>query len=324
MISPAAAFGYFGWRVLAGVQAIEGKHSAPATIELTPAQLADQAPAFARACREFELLGFTPVGDFEVRAGIGPNTRQRTVLRSFLAPDRSAFAVVYELVSLTVRRGVQAGAQKIWAELSSRRSESESITTSSGEPPLSLLDPNPKRPVHRFPGAAPAALWEKHRALAGMSLEEVPADQFATRFAQAWTRSFEFQESRGLYRRKGDRFVATRKLAVRSVLEFHLRARHRKGPAYALLVFVAVAGGAAAAALIDPLRLPALGAAAGVAFALLFRHFELPGVLFIAALGLSLGRDDPRAILAFLFTLVFGAVLLLRWRAAKAAARFSA
>ena len=39
-------------------------------------------------------------------------------------------------------------------ELVSLRSDAESLTTSNGEPPLALLDPNPDRPVQRFPGAA--------------------------------------------------------------------------------------------------------------------------------------------------------------------------
>jgi len=323
LISPALALGYVGWRAYAGVQALEGRHSAPASIDIAPAQLPSEEPAFAKTCAGFEELGFTRIGDFEVRAGIGPNTRQRTFLRGFLSPDRAAFAVVYELISLTVRPNAAAGRQKIWAELSSRKSDRESVTTSNGEPPLALHDANPQRPVRRFPGASAAELWEGHRAAAGMSLEELSADRFAPLFARAWTRSFEFQQSRGLYRRIGDRFVATRKLALRSVLEFHLRTRHRTGPAYALLVFAAVVGGAAAAALVDPQRLPLVAGAAGAAFAVLFTHFELPAALFVAALALALGRDDGRAILAFLVTLLFGAVLLQRRRAAKAAVRLS-
>src|SRR5213078_3722563 len=145
----------------------------------------------------------------------------------FLAPDRSAYAVVYELVSLTTLPKARAGTQKVWAELVSRRSEAEALTTSNGEPPLALLDPNPDRPVQRFPGADVRELWEEHRRALGSSFSELSADEFAPRFAQAWTRAFEFHESRGLYRRQGDKFVATRKLGWRSALEFHLMLRHR-------------------------------------------------------------------------------------------------
>jgi hypothetical protein len=320
LISPAAALAYLGWRAVAGMQVV-ARHSAPAQIELLPAMPPGQDPRFESACAQMLALGFTPIGDFEVRAGIGPNTRQRTFLRAFLSPERSAFGIVYELASLTVTPHARAGAQKIWVELVSRKSDAESLTTSSGEPPLALLDPNPQRPVQRFVGAAPALLWENHRARAGMSAQELTPDEFAPRFTQAWTRSFEFQESRGLYRRQGDRFVATRKLAVRSVLEFHLRLRHRKGPAHALLVCAAVAV-AAMAVRVAPWP-AAAAASAGAAFAVLFRHFELPGALFVAAMGLMLGRDDQLAVIAFLVPLFSGAVLLQRRRAAKAEARLA-
>lgn len=327
IVSPWAALVFIGWRMWAGVNRLAGRHSTPAEIKLASAQFED-APRFARECAGFLGLGFERVGDYEVSTRIGPNSRQRTFLRAFLAPDRSAFAVVYELVNLTVLPGAAGGAMKIWANLVSRRSAEESITTSSGEPPLSLHDPNPQRPVHSFPGASPSQLWERHRALAGASLAELVAGEFVPLFEQGWTRTMEFQESRGLYRRSGDRFVATSKLALRSVLEFHLMLRHRQGPAYALAVFGAVTAAAAAMGLanlqLQPLAVPVAAALAGGVFAVLFRHFELPGALFLAAMALMLGRDDPFAILAFLGTLVSAAALLQRRRAAKAAARLAA
>src|SRR5205807_2616403 len=114
-----------------------------------------------------------------------------------------------------------------------------------------------------------------------------------------WTRGFEFQSSRGLYRRLGDRFVATGKLAVRSVLEFHLRLRYRQGPSYAALVMIAVGLGATLMSLAarrpEPEAIPAAAAATGVVFGALFQHFELPGALFVAAMSLALHRDDGPA-----------------------------
>ena len=152
MISPAVGLAYLAWRFQAGVNAIAGKHAAPATIELLPARFDDE-PAFARHCAGLEQLGFGQIDNFEVRTAMGQSSTQRTFLRAFLAPDRSAYAVVYELVSLTAVKGASAGTQKVWAELVSLRSDAESLTTSNGEPPLALLDPNPDRPVQRFPGA---------------------------------------------------------------------------------------------------------------------------------------------------------------------------
>jgi hypothetical protein len=94
--------------------------------------------------------------------------------------------------------------------------------------------------VRRFPGATASELWDGHREAAGMSLAELSAEEFAPRFTEAWARNFEFQASRGLYLREGDRFFATGKIALRSVLDFHLGPRRRTGPAYAAGVFVAV------------------------------------------------------------------------------------
>ena len=322
MISPLAALAYLGWRGYAGVAAIAGKHSVPAQIDLLPgAPLAEDA-RFTRTCAEFAALGFSHAGDFEVRTDIGKHSKQRTFIRAFLAPDRSAWGVVYELVNLTVMPQARGGAQKVWAEIVSRKSDDESLTTSSGEPPLSLLDANPRRPVQRFPGAATATLWERHRATAGASLQEVTAEEFPARFTQGWTRGFDFQSQRGLYRRQGERFVATQKLAVRGMLEFHLMLRHRKGPAYALLVCGAVAAAAVAVLAVQP---PALAAAvAGVVFALVFRHFELPGALFVVAMAVALGRDDVQALCLFLAALFTVALALQRVRAAKAAERLQA
>jgi hypothetical protein len=85
-------------------------------------------------------------------------------------------------------------------------------------------------------------------------LAELSAEEFAPRFTEAWARNFEFQASRGLYLREGDRFFATGKIALRSVLDFHLGPRRRTGPAYAAGVFVAVL--AASAALAFAAQLP--------------------------------------------------------------------
>ena len=327
MISPAAALAYLVWRFYAGAKAIAGRHSAPAQIQLQPAQFAE-VRRFARLCEELALLDFERIGDYEVRTNLGPNSRQRTYLRAFLSPDRLAYAVVYELVNLTVRPGAQAGAQKVWAELVSRAGESQSLTTSNGDPPLDLHDRNLDRPVQRFPGVPLAELWAEHRAAAGSSLDELDAGAFVERFTAGWTRGFEFQSSHGLYRRLGDRFVATGKLAVRSVLEFHLRLRHRQGPSYAALVMIAVGLGATLMSLAarrpEPEAIPAAAAATGVVFGALFQHFELPGALFVASMSLALHRDDGPAIAAFAFPLILVAALLQKLRAVKAAARLAA
>ncbi|MCA1829603.1 MAG: hypothetical protein ABR567_09115 [Myxococcales bacterium] len=324
MISPWAALAYLGWRFQSGVRAIAGRHSAPATIELLPARFEDD-PRFARFAGELAAIGFAPIGDYEIRTVMGAHTRNRTCLRAFLAPDRSGYAVVYELIGLTVRPGARTGAQKVWAELVSRTGESASLTTSNGEPPLALMDPNPERPVRRFPGAPVTTLWDEHRKALGNSFSEQSPDEFGARFTAAWTRSFEFQVSRGLYVRAGDRFVATGKLGLRSALEFHLHLRHRTGMRYAITVMAAVALFALAATAADrsalPYAVPLIAAAAGAVFAVSFKHFELPAVLAICGLAMALGGDEPFAIAAFLVVLVQGAILLQRRRAAKAAAR---
>lgn len=139
------------------------------------------------------------------------------------------------------------------------------------------------------------------------------AEEFPQRFATAWTTGFEFQQSRGLYEREGDRFVATPKLALRGVLEFHLR--HRTGPAYALLVVGAAVLFGVAMRVTNDSR-PA-AAIAGAVFGLVFQHFELPAVLAVCALG----RDDGSAIVTFLFALILVATLLQRLRASRAATR---
>ena len=326
MISPWVALAYLGWRFLAGVRAIAGRHSTPARIELQPARFDDDS-RFAQLCTDALAVGFMPIGDFEIRTAIGTHSRQRTCLRAFLASDRSAYAVVYELIGLTVLPNARTGAQKVWAEIVSRTGDSASLTTSNGEPPLALLDRNPDRPVQRFPGARVAKLQEEHRRALGNSFSELSADGFAPLFTGAWTRAFEFQESRGLFARQGERFVATAKLGLRSALEFHLHLRHRTGMRYALGVMAAVAAVAAAAGFADrlgrPLALPLTAALAGAVFAVLFKHFELPAVLAICGLAVALGRDDPFAIAAFVLVLIQGAVLLQRRRAARAAARMS-
>lgn len=325
MISPVIGLAWLAWRFQAGVNAIAGKHAAPANIELLPARFDDQ-PAFARHSDNLEQLGFSPIGNYEVRA-VGQNAQQRTFLRAFLAPDRSAWAVTYELVSLTTVPGARAGAQKVWAEIVSRRSEAESLTTSNGEPPLALLDENPDRPVQRFPGASVAKLWDEHRRALGASYSELTAAEFAPRFTQAWTRAFEFHESRGLYQRAGDKFVATSKLGRRSALEFHFMLRHRTGMRYALLVMAAVLAGSLAVDAADglhrPFAVPLAAALLGAIFAVLFRHFELPAVLMICGFTLALDRDDGLAIAAFLLVLIQGAVILQRRRAARASARLA-
>lgn len=325
MISPWVALAWLGWRFQAAVRAIAGKHSAPATIELLPATF-DEVPAFARACSEVVALGFETVGDYEVRTAIGPHTRQRTILRAFLAADRSAFAAVYELAGVTVRPGAKAGTQRVWIDFISRDGE-RSLTTSSGEPPLALHDPNPDRVVQRFPRAAVARLWDAHRRARGNSFSELCAADFAPRFTAAWTRGFEFQASRGLYERAGDRFVATRKLGLRTALGFHLRLRHRTGPRYLLTVVAAAAAFAFTASAADrsgfAFALPLVAALGGAVFAVGFKHFALPGVLAICALAVALDRDDLLAIAVFLVVLVQGALLLQRRRAAKAAARMA-
>ena len=326
MISPWVALAYLGWRFQAAVGTIAGRHSVPATIELLPASYEDD-PGFARHCRDLEALGFTRIGDYELRNAIGPHTRNRTCLRAFLAPDRSAFAVVHELIGLTVLPNARTGAQKVWAELVSRTGESASLTTSNGEPPLALLDPNPNRPVQRFPGAPVARLLEEHRRRLGHSYSELSAEEFAPRFTLAWTRALEFHASRGLYVRAGDRFVATGKLGLRSALEFHLHLRHRTGMRYALGVMIAVALFAVAAGAADRsgarFAVPAVAALAGAIFAALFRHFELPAVLAVCGLAASLQRDDLLAIAVFLLVLVPVAVFLQRRRAARASARMA-
>jgi hypothetical protein len=326
LISPALALGYLGWRFWSGFGAIAGKHASPARIELVPARI-DEVPSFTAACDELRALGFSPIGDFEVRLAVGRGTTQRTDLRAFLAPDGSAFAVVYELVSLTRLGGARTGAQKIWMELVSRRGENASLTTSNGEPPLALLDPNPERPVERLPGAPARELWAAHRALLGASFSELEPAEFVARFTQGWTRGFEFQQSRGLYARRGDLFVATGKLALRSVLEFHLRLRHRTGPRYAAGVVFAVAVAAAVCGVANlapwPMAVPVAAALCGASFAALFRHFELPAALFVCALAGALGRDDGYAIAAFAVVLLQGAVMLQRRRAARAQARLA-
>jgi hypothetical protein len=144
-------------------------------------------------------------------------------------------------VRRTGRKALQPGDDRAHARpFRGTRSDRQSLTTSNGEPPLSLLDENPERPVRRFPGATASELWNGHREAAGMSLAELSAEEFAPRFTEAWRRNFEFQASRGLYLREGDRFVATGKIALRSVLDFHLGLRRRTGPAYAAGLFVAV------------------------------------------------------------------------------------
>src|SRR5260370_15144011 len=116
LIAPALAVAYLGWRFYAGAQAIAGKNASPARIDLVPAQF-EEAPRFARACDELRALGFTPIGDFEVRTIMGPNTRQRTVLRALLAPDRSAYAVVYHLASVPVLPNARAASRRRWPGL---------------------------------------------------------------------------------------------------------------------------------------------------------------------------------------------------------------
>ena len=117
MISPYVALAYFGWRLWSGVRVIAGRHSAPARVEVLPAQVHDDDPRFAKLSGEAGSLGFARIGDFEVRTSMGAHSKQRTFVRAFLSEDRSAFAVVYELVGLTVTPQARAGPQKVWAEL---------------------------------------------------------------------------------------------------------------------------------------------------------------------------------------------------------------
>src|SRR5258708_39446549 len=105
-----------------GYAALGGEHPSPARIALAPACF-EEHPRFSGACADLAALGFTPIGDFELAVRMGPNTQQKTFLRAFLSADRSAFAIVYELASLTAVRGARAGAQKIWMEMVSRLSD---------------------------------------------------------------------------------------------------------------------------------------------------------------------------------------------------------
>jgi preprotein translocase subunit SecG len=172
-----------------------------------------------------------------------------------------------------------------------------------------------------------AKLWDANQQARGNSFSELSADEFVPRFIRAWTRAFEFQASRGLYERAGDRFVATAKMGLRSALEFHLHLRHRSGMRYALTVMAAVVAFAFAASAVarsgSPFAVPVMAAIAGAIFAFLFKHFELPAVLAICGLAVALDRDDTVAIVVFLFVLLQGAILLQRRRAAKAAARMA-
>jgi hypothetical protein len=320
MFSPWIALAYLGTQMWRGYDRLRGRQSAPAEIRLQPSAALEEGH-FAAACAELRELGFTTIGDFEVRLQSTRSTHQRSVLRAFLAPDATAFAVVYELVSLTVVPGAQAGVQKVWAEFVSRRSEDESHTTSNGDLPMLVHDENPARTVLRLPGLSMRELWERHRAAVGSSLSELDAGQFVELFERAWRRGFEFQASRGLYRRVGDRFVATGKLALRGVVGFHLQPRVSF---YPLRIAAAVAAGSAltwAVAGREPASIATAAGAIGAAFAATFRHFELPAAAMIFGMGIVLGRDEAWAIVPFLLVLAVGAIVLQRARAARAAER---
>jgi hypothetical protein len=300
MTEPMFVIGFVFIVSVLGYAKIRGRQSAPASIRLSPAEVPVEGD-FARLCGELAGLGFQSAGDYAVGASFAPGQSTRTVMRMFLSSDHTAYAVAYQLVHLHREEGASWAARRVWIDLVSLFPGERALTTaSSGE---SVFVPTPDTPVRRFPGVRSAgALWRAHqqgieKAGFGLPVEVTEAD-IVPRFERAWTRSFEFQESRGLYRRQGDRFVATGKLALRGIAAFWLPVL--EGPAARWLVrFAAVAAPALAIqALLHLSRAPPeqrylLPAVAGVALGALFSpRIEMWCVLLAGLESWMEGADD--------------------------------
>jgi hypothetical protein len=297
---PVFAIGFVFIVSVMGYAKIRGRHSAPASIRLSPAEVPVEGE-FAQLCGALAELGFQSVGDYAIGASFGPGQSTRTVMRMFLGPDHTAYAVAYQLLHLHRGEGVSSAARRVWIDLVSLFPEEKALTTASTAE--SIFAPNPDTPVRRFPGVRSAgALWRAHQQgieKVGFGLPvELTAADIVPRFERAWTRTFEFQESRGLYRREGDRFVATGKLALRGIARFWLPVLDGHAARW-LVRFVAVAAPTLAAqALLHLSRAPpeqrySLPAVAGGALGALFSpRIEMWCVLLAGLESWMEGADD--------------------------------
>jgi hypothetical protein len=330
-----AVLAWFAFVTVLGYRQVLKTTRADARLQLEPWRGEIQrAPALARAVEELGSVGFELIDEFAV-TNASSSTNQTSIVRNVVLRDRAAqtWAIAYELTTLLPTDGKAAaiGQQATTVDLVSLLASGRQVTTSNAA--YGYFDQNPKHTSKRLPLVRSATeLAGVHaRRLAkevqGSPASDLRATDFRTYFADAWTDNFLFQTTRGLFRREGDFFWATPKLARRGIINHWLPLNDPQGWRWLLHLawtglLVSIVGAYLARESLDGLAFQVmLGALAGGLGAVVFHPRSFVFATLLAVFGAAhTGFDGAGYALPALLAHAFAASVLTQRDAARAEA----
>jgi hypothetical protein len=225
-----AVFAWIAFVTVLGYRQVLKTTRADARLVLGPwSGEVQRAPALARAVEELRSIGFELIDEFAAM-NASSSTNQTSIVRNVVLRDREAqtWAIAYELTALLPADGKAAaiGQQATTVDLVSRLASGRQVTTSNAA--YGYFDQNPKHTSQSLPLVRSAVeLAGVHARRLAKETQASPATDlratdFRAYFTEAWTENFVFQTTRGLFRRDGDHFWATPKLARRGILNYWL------------------------------------------------------------------------------------------------------